>query len=189
MRRIVIGAVIALIIIGIGAAAYFRANSSQTDPKTTALLGKKSAFLPVDACDILSEVIAKQVLGNDINKVSTNSNAVNSADMIVSTCIYTTKFTPTASSTVPKVSGANVLVRAAKTQTGADSNKTQFLGYNGSDVQKVDGIGDSAFYNKDFMQLNVLKGNNWYTVSFYRDSLSNSTLEGDKALAEKLNFQ
>ena len=75
-----------------------------------------------------------------------------------------------------------------KNQAGITWVKTAFNNQV-SGTQDVKGIGDKAFYNTQFKQLHVLKGNNWYDITSFKDSITNSSLETDKAAALKLHFQ
>ena len=83
---------------------------------------------------------------------------------------------------------ASLMLRVAKTPAGAQSNKAQFSSRDASD-KSLPGIGDAAFYNDSFRQLHVLKGNNWYIITAYKDSLTNGSLESDEQIASKLKYQ
>ena len=44
-------------------------------------------------------------------------------------------------------------------------------------------IGDKAFFNPQFLQLNILKGGNWYIASSYSGRPTSATIESDTQLA------
>ncbi len=189
MKKYVIGGLIALLFIGGGIGAYLiLTNQSRVNApvvSTTSSDGTTKLSV-VDACDILSEEVVKENVGQAVEKVSTPQTAVATADIAISNCNYVTR--PPKGSTEVKLSGVSLLVRVAKTTAGGESNKVSFMD-KPSDVENVDDIGDDAFYNPQFRQLHVLKGNNWYIITAYKDSILNSTLESNKTLAKKLNFQ
>lgn len=81
-----------------------------------------------------------------------------------------------------------ILVRVAITSAGAKTNKDQFGDLRPKGVQDVSGLGDSAYYNVEFGQLNVLKGGNWYIITSYSGSLK-GTLDANKLLADKLTLK
>lgn len=197
MKKVIIGIIIAIIFIAGGAGAYviFKAGTNPTadQPSSDATIKSSSAstFGTVDACSVLTTDIAKSLLGNDVSKGSTPSSNVSTATIGVSNCSYLKQESPTVdNSGQPKISGANLLVQYARDDTGANTNKTQFQsGLSSSEIQKVNGIGDAAFYNPQFKQLHVLKGSNWYIITYYKDSILNSTLESDKEMAQKLQFK
>jgi hypothetical protein len=190
MKKVVVGVLIALLFIAGGAGAYLvLTNQQKVNDTTGTQSNSSSSSSTVNACDVLTEKIVKDVVGQDVQKVAAPAATLGNADNTISSCNYITKLnTSTSTAEGPKLSGASLLVYVAKTKAGAESNKTQFSQL-GSEVQKVDGVGDAAFYNPQFRQLHVLKGSNWYVVTSYKDSILNSTLESNKALAQKLKFE
>ncbi len=183
-------AIAAVVIIAGGAAAYLLLakpgaldnKSKSSDSVTVAPLSK------VTACDILTEDIAKSILGAEVNQPDGSIGDISTSDISITNCNFTTKIASTDTASLPKASGVSVLARVAKTQAGATENKDQFKN-RPSDVEDVPGIGDSAFYNPPFRQLNVLKGNNWFIVTYYVDTYTNASLETNKQLAQKLQFK
>jgi hypothetical protein len=192
MKKII--AIVIIIILAVGTVgAYFYINSnvqkraSGTDATVETTAGNYNA---VDACSVLTPDIAKQTLGSNITKASTPNSTVSSSDITVSTCSYISNAVPTGDVVAtPKSSGVWLIVRSAKSAAGADSNKAQFLSDKPSNVKPIDGLGDGAFYNDQFRQLNVLKGNNWYIITAYKDSVLNGSLDSNKAVAAKMNFK
>ncbi|MCA9327277.1 hypothetical protein KDA14_01990 [Candidatus Saccharibacteria bacterium] len=194
MRKAIIISIAIITLAGIGVGAFFLfvkpsdGNSSSDQSSLNSSGNTKVTYVPIDACDVLTEGIAKQVIGNNIQKTSASSNTITTADIVVSSCNYLTQLSPADTSSVPKISGASLLVRVAKTSVGAESNRAQFL-IKDKEVQTVDDLGDDAFYNPAFRQLHVLKGNNWYIITAYKDSITNSSLDINKKLAQKLTFR
>lgn len=137
----------------------------------------------IDACTILTEGIAKQVLGDGAtkgNEVDGNSTD----DIAVSNCNYTAQ-----GATIAQMKGAGVLVRTGITQTGKESNISEFRSSPADDTQEVDGLGDEAHFNASMGQLNILKNGNWYIVSNYTGTNpTKATLEQVKQLADLLEF-
>lgn len=189
MKKVIIAVVAIVVIVGGGAAAYFFFVKSGDNSSSSASSGATAAapLSSVTACDVLTEDVAKAILGTDISKPDGSIGDISTADIAVTNCNYTTNIHATSSS-VPKASGVSVLARVAKTEAGATSNKEQFQS-KPAGVEDVNGIGDNAFYNPAFRQLNVLKGNNWYIVTYYIDSITNANSDTDKQLAQKLQFQ
>ena len=193
MKKVIIIVISVLVVGGLGVGAFFffnktPGNNSSSNPLSLISGDSEVNFTEIDACDILTEDIAKEVIGNNIISTSTGSNKVATNDIVVSSCNYTTSVTTDNGSETPKVSGANLLIRIAKTSVGAESNKSEFITKD-ADVENVEGIGDDAFYNPSFRQLHVLKGNNWYIITAFKDAITNGSLDSNRKLAEKLNFQ
>lgn len=196
MKKIIIGIVIAAVFTAGGAGLYiiFKAGQNQTvDPKYDAAknvkIDPKLQYGPINACDVLTEEIAKSLLGDNLNKGSAPADSVTTASIGISNCGYIKQETP-AGSAEPKISGASLLVQFAKDATGAALNKNQFeSGILNADVKKISDVGDSAFYNPQYRQIHVLKGSNWYIVTHYKNSILNSSLETDLELAKKMQFK
>lgn len=195
MRKAIIITIAIITLAGIGVGAYFAfikpADSNSSSGKSSGSNSSgstKVTYVPIDACDVLTEGIAKEVIGSNLQKTSASSNTITTADIAVSSCNFLSKLDPSDTSDVPKISGASLLVRVAKTSVGAESNRAQFL-IKDKDVQAIAGIGDDAFYNPAFRQLHILKGNNWYIITAYKDSITNSSLDINKKLAQKLTFR
>lgn len=168
-------------------------NTTVTDTKTgqsTDVKTGSNAIIAVVACDILTEATAKNILGDAAAKGDLPAGSqVSTKDLSVSSCIYTAKIDPAAAVRISNTKGVSVLVRAAKTNSGAASNKAQFGSAKPAGVQDVAGIGDAAFFNPQYGQLNVLKGGNWYILSNYSGSTTGGTLESNKKLADLLELK
>jgi hypothetical protein len=193
MNKGVIGIVIAVVFI-IGGVAYTFLTTNHNKPSQILSTSSKngsattSQLTTLTACDVLTEDIAKSILGDNIDQQDPSLGSANTPDLAVSTCAYSTKITSSSTGTAPKSDGINVLARIAITQAGADSNESQFEGL-AMGQQEVKNIGDKAFYAPTFRQLNVLKNNNWYILTSYKDSPANATFDTDKILAEKLHYK
>lgn len=191
---ILIGAVIV-----IGGAAFVITRGSDNNSvkvinsstgKSQEIKTDSSALVSVDACEVLTDSVAKQILGENAQKGDTQSGNASSSDVSVSNCVYTVKTVTTGSvlEQARSTEAVGVLARAAKSQTGADSNKSQFASAKPSGVQDVSGYGDKAFWNPKFGQLNILKANNWYIVSHYKGlNATEGTLDQAKQLADAIN--
>lgn len=190
MNKLIVAIVGGVIVIGGG--VYFVTKGSDDKPATgqsqTVATGS-DVLVAVDACDVLTDSVATQVLGAGATKGDTSAGNASSADVTVSNCAYTLKST-TGGSALAQVQGthaAGLLVRAAKSQTGADSNKAQFGSAKPSGVEDVSGYGDKAYWNPQFGQLNILKNGNWYILTNYvGTNPTKGTLDQAKQLADAL---
>jgi hypothetical protein len=188
-RNTIIAAIVALIIIvGIGIYMLFGGSepSKSSEDTTTASVASTQSS-PVAACDILTKTIAKAAIGDNLSDTPPASGSSSSDDLSVTNCTYTTK--ANASTTPIKISGVSLLVRSGLTTAGIASNTQAFTASRPDDAQNIMNIGDRAFYSPRYRQLNVLKGNNWYILMLYKDSVTNSSLASTKALAQKLSFK
>lgn len=146
----------------------------------------KSEFSSPQACDALTLEQAKAVLGQDARAADISLPSASSDDIEVSQCLYEQPAGITIES-IKAQKQASLLVRGAKTNSGADSNTSVFKGANKpANVQEVGGYGESAFWNPEFGQLNVLKNNNWYILSVGPSNPADKKLEDAKTLADNL---
>lgn len=158
--------------------------------KSTKVATGESAIINVDACEVLTDGIAQQILGAAAKKGDTSAGNASSESVSVSNCVYTLR--PETGTIVEKSAntrGVAILARSAKDKTGGESNKAQFGPAKPAGVEDVSGIGDAAFWNPKFGQLNVLKGNNYYIVSSYKGRATQGTLEMAKELARLVTFK
>jgi hypothetical protein len=147
------------------------------------------ATIAIDACDVLTAGVARSILGEGAIKGDTSAGRASNDAVSVSMCTYYRKIDPLAGD-VNNTNGVSILVRAARNETGAKSNKAQFTTGKPKNVTDVSGLGDKAYYNRELKQLNVLKGSNLYIVSSYEgDVTTGASLSLDKQLAEKLHFR
>ena len=161
--------IVAIVIVG--GAIY-----TMTQPKAEAPAGDKvqlerdaSAGNTKKACEIFTPKVAKDILGASAKKseVASSDNQSSTENIIVSNCGYE------AGTTL-----ANILVRGAKRQEaystnifGFDSTRTQGMDDKKAKSVTISGLGDQAFYNPDFKQVNVLvnKGQYWLIVQVGQD--------------------
>lgn len=196
MNKTLIAIIGAVIIVGGGAAFLITRNNNNSATVTNTSTGQSqevktgdAAIVVVDACDVLTEQAAKQVLGDGAKKGDTQAGNASSDDVSVSNCVYTYKPVTTGSALqqVQSTQAAGVLVRSAKTSAGTESNKAVFTTQKPAGVEDVSGYGDMAFWNPKYGQLNILKGGNWYIVSHYTGvSATKGTLEQAKQLADAI---
>lgn len=183
-KLLVIVAAAVILVGGVFMLTSKKAESPSTDSTTSESTSSDSKSAGIDACSILTESIAKQVLGNDATK-GTEPSGASSDDVAVSNCTYLSN-----GSKLTEIKGANVLVRTGLTNAGKESNKSQFGSGAPAGSQHVDGFGDDANFYPAFGQLNVLKNGNWYIVSNYTGTNpSKATLDEVKALATRLQFK
>lgn len=166
---VALAAVIAVVVLNNQKTAAPDSNSQPTNSST------KQTYSSPQACDVLTLDVAKKisagVAANDTQAADTNTDSI-----VVSNCNY---YDATA-----KISIA-LLVRGAKDETGANSNKAQFDTLP-SGAQSVSGYGDKAYWDVNFGQLNILKNNNWYILSSGPATPSSRTLDAAKLLADSI---
>lgn len=159
-------------------------HNDQIQPASTAK--KQSAEVPAkkQACEIFTLADAKQLLGDNVKGGATPADT-SSQDVDVSTCNYLQDLS---SSNVPVSSGksATLTVKIPKTPNGIKSNQGQFGLIKPSDVMDVSGYGDSAYWDTEHGQLNILKNNTWYILSNGPASPSSRTLDDAKQMADLL---
>jgi hypothetical protein len=118
-------------------------------------VAKGGEFEEHKACDVLTVAIARQILGPDA-MTGTAPPSASTSSVSVTNCSY---YSPKSTKAV------TILARSALDQDGAASNAAQFGSSLPSGATKVKGLGDDAYWNPAFRQLNVLKHNNWYILT------------------------
>lgn len=179
-KKKIILAVVVTCVVAAGFGVYIFKNRSNDDqPTPAATLNSQLA----KACDILTEDIAKSVLGGTVSKGDEAGSATSSSDDIaVSQCSYTQVSGETVVS-ADSVRSANLLIRSARTETGKQANYDAFSeGKTPQNVEIVEGYGTKAFWNPDFGQLNVFDEGNWYIIEF------GSTIPSSRTLNDTKNF-
>lgn len=175
---------LALILIAAAAGATilakkeFKDHGNKTAPIATANKISKNR-----ACHTFSLDDAKRLMRN---AVKSNQNPIyeSSSDLEVSTCTYTEQ---TTSAAVPGRKSASLLIRYPKTDKGALSNRNEFGPLRPAAVQTVSSYGDSAYWDPSHGQLNILKNDIWYVVSYGQAAPSARTLDQAKELANLLS--
>ncbi len=133
------------------------------------------------ACDVLTVRVARGLLGSVARQASPAPDAGSGA-VTVSTCTRTNRAT-----NVRKARTASLLMRVAKTETGAKSNETVF---DSSSIPKgarmVEGYGEKAFWNPAYGQLNILERGNWYILAVGPVDPQKHTLKETEKLADAI---
>lgn len=138
---------------------------------------------PAKACRIFTLPDAKKLLGESA-KGGTNPAYTSSADLDVSTCSYSQG--QGTSAAVSSLRSATLLLREPKSASGSSSNRNQFGPLRPQNSQDVSGYGDSAYWDTQHGQLNILKNDKWYILSFGPVTPANRTLEHTRQLADLL---
>lgn len=163
---VVLGVLIVIIMV-----TFFVYNSS---PKLT--------YQPANACDLFTPIEAKELLGE--NKINSNVNTpVASGNTAISRCGYTDGNPDTDNMVV-----AAIVVRSAVNDKGIEKNKNDFAASKpASGTVDVNDLGDSAYFNKQLGQLNVLSRRNWIIFSYGIGSApETNTLSSAIELANKV---
>jgi hypothetical protein len=186
-KNSIIGLIIVIITVGGVISFLLLGRDDGILPTSTSQESSETSLDTVKACDILTKDVVTEMIGDNLTDTNPASAEAVGNDILVTNCTYTTK--ADASSIPVKISGANLLVRSAQTIDGSKSNEDSFTTSRPTDAQDIDGYGDSAFYSSQYRQLNVLKGNNWYILTVYKDNITNTTVELTTEMAQKLEFK
>ena len=118
-------------------------------------------YKPTDACAMLTPVKAEQLLGEKVYSVDTKGSLV-SGNIATSKCSYTDQNHDTS-----KLLVAALAVRSGVNDKGVQQNKTDFFARRpATDMETVNNLGDSAYFNPILGQLNVLSGRQWIIISY-----------------------
>jgi cytoskeletal protein RodZ len=153
-------------------AALSKSQTSKTQSKTTKSPTKTSNQTPSTnksagvgtsnsnvaantACKLLSPSVATQTLGTSAAaSTPSDTSALVTPDTSLGACAYT---------------GSNetvqLIVRTPKNSLGASENATHFGSEKPANATSVSGYGQSAYWDPDAKQLNILANNNWYIIS------------------------
>lgn len=193
-RKAVLVIILTVLVI-VGAAVSSRLLSKKADikpsPETPAFKSRSSesnfienkspentAAVDRSACDIFSLEDAKKILGPNVkNEVSDTIMPKNSEHIVISTCSYSSE--PNAGSSSRT---ASLLVRKALNAEGSANDKAQFGPNKPSTAQDIFGYGEAAYWNSDFRELNILKGDVWYIIT------AGSTVATERKLEDALNI-
>ena len=142
----------------------------------------KVVYQPTKACELLTVKEARELMGNNVLNSSIKNPDI-SGDTATSNCGYTDGNPDTNNMTV-----AAIIVRSGINDKGIAQNKTEFTsGKPVKDVEVVQNVGESAYFNKERGQLNVLDGNNWIILSYGPGaSPQTNTIENTLKLASKV---
>ncbi len=171
-KELIIGGIVIIVaMVIIGAIAIFIHNTTT-----------KIDYQPAIACELFTLDEAKELMGaNSIGSGVTEPTL--SGNLSTSKCGYTDGNVDTANLVV-----AAIIVRSGVNDKGVTQNKEEFeSGRPLDNVQLVNGVGDSAYFNEANGQLNILDGYNWVIVSYGpgSDPVAN-TLEDSVELAKKV---
>jgi hypothetical protein len=169
------GAVVA-VVLAVNDAKDDKSKSTSSSDLAVSLNSKK-------ACSIFTLADANQVL-NNAARGGVSPPESSSDDLAVSECVYAQSAGPSAP--VSSTKSAILLVRAPKTEAGSQSNNDQFHDLRPSVTQDVGGYGDSAYWDPQHGQLDILKHNTWYILSNGPITPSARTLDEAKQLADLL---
>jgi hypothetical protein len=174
-----------VVLVGVAVAVVaMKGSDSSENTATTSTATKKSTYSYPKACEVLTEAVAKQLLGNLIAGGDA-TGSTSSDDIEVSNCNYVRKLADNAPiSELSTVESLGLLVRGAKTADGAASNEAQFTTNKPAGVQDVSSYGDKAYWDASMGQLSVLKNHNWYIISYGKTKMTDRTLEHTKVFAD-----
>jgi len=142
----------------------------------------KIIYKPADACKLFTPLKAEDLLGNKVIDLGTNSPVV-SGNLATSQCSYTDT-NPIENDLIV----AAVAIRSGVNNEGVKQNNADFTAAKPTTgVQNVSNLGDSAYFNQSLGRLDILKGRNWYILSYGVGSTPQSnTLANDVTLANKI---
>lgn len=134
---------------------------------------QKYAFEPVDACNLLTEDIAKELLGEKVIGI-TSGEPETENNIATSQCSYSDS---NPNEDLMKVAAVSIM--SPRNANGKETIKTGFESAKSSSaVQAVLDIGDSAFFDKSLGQLNVLQKNLWIRFSVGTgESIESTTID------------
>jgi hypothetical protein len=184
MRRFWAYLLAIILVAGAAVAVVFATkNSKSHDDKVNNAPAAKTVPKPTtkNACTIFTLADAKQLLG-DTAKGGSNPVFDSSADFDVSTCTYTQD--QGANAPVSSRKSSTLQVQAPKTDIGIASNQKEFGPLKPAGVQDITGYGDQAYWDPEHGQLNILKNNIWYIVSYGPSTPSSRTLDQTKQLID-----
>lgn len=142
----------------------------------------KYTYQPAKACDMFTPAKAQDLLGERVISVDTKAPAV-SGDTAVSKCSYTDS-----NPVKDRMMVAAIAVRTGINDDGVNQNKKDFAtSESNNETETVKNVGDSAFFNKQLGQLNILKGPNWIILSYGVGSTPQAnSLDQSTELAKKI---
>ena len=177
MAVVLVGAAVAAVVIATKNSHSHDDKLSTDVPQTT----KKTDFK--EACEVFTLADAKSLLGDNAKGGETGPE-LSSDDLAVSTCTYTQDAGSNAPISTSK--SATLLVRAPKTSKGTISNQNEFGPLKPAAVQAVEGYGDKAYWDAPHGQLNILKNNVWYVLSYGPATPADRSLDQARQLADSL---
>lgn len=139
-------------------------------------------YKPSNACDFLTMQEAQSLLGDRTMK-SNVGPPVQSNNVSLSRCGYTN-----GSGDENTLIVAAIIVRSGVNDKGVEQNKSEFIaGRPTKGVETVTNLGNSAYFNQQNGQLNILNGRDWIIVSYGTGSNpQDNSVEDAVALARKI---
>jgi hypothetical protein len=144
-------AILAIIVVAGILVALFMYN----DPSS------KIVYQPVKACDLLTPTKAQALLGDHMVGVDKNAPTI-TENVATSKCSY-----GDGNLDANQVTVAAVAVRTGINDAGVKQNKAEFTASKpGDHAQDVKNVGETAYFNNENGQLNILDGRDWLIVSY-----------------------
>ncbi len=120
----------------------------------------KIVYQPANACEVFTNAEARELLGESTLASNAKDPSV-AGNLATSNCGYTD-----GNPNLDNMVVAAVIIRSGINDEGVEQNKREFsAGRPTENVEIVEEIGDSAYFNQSLGQLNVLKGRDWYILS------------------------
>ena len=118
-------------------------------------------YQPAKACDLLTTEEAQDLLGDRVISTERNKPTL-TGNAATSKCSYTDE-----NPDQNRMIVAAIAVRSGVNDKGVKQNKADFgIAKTGKDVEVVKDLGDSAYFNRDLGQLNILDGRKWIILSY-----------------------
>lgn len=153
-----------IIIVAIGGGIYLVTQKDDKGGSTTSTVAtgdQADAGATKAACDIFTDAVAKQVLGEGAVKSEVPGGGAASTETVsVTQCMYEV-------GEGRDITVANLLVRAAKNKDAYESNRFGFEStktQGGSPAEDIGGLGQAAYFNTSFKQTNVLVNDGQYWI-------------------------
>lgn len=183
-KNVLIGAIIAVVVVAGGAIFYMNMNgsgnsSSSSSDSSSVKSGKK--YSAIKACDLFTLAEARQLMGVNAGD-GVPSPPPSTDDVSVDTCSYSNN-----AKNVSEMRIATIMVRAALTDVGMDSNKDAFKEGGAAypaGATTVEGYGEKAYWDNTTRQLAILKDNVWIGIVYGDANPSTNTLDDAKKVAD-----
>lgn len=132
-------------------------------------------YKPADACKLFTPAEAEDLLGSHVSNVEA-SKPVISGDVATSQCGYGDTNTDQSQRKV-----AAVAVQSGVNDKGVKQNKADFntKKANNKNITAVQSLGDDAYFNHVNGQLNILKGRQWFIISYGVGTTPQNNTVGD----------
>lgn len=136
-------------------------------------------YQPADACKLFTPAEAQDLLGDKVISLNTDTPIL-SGNVATSKCSYTDTNPDSQAMLV-----AAVAIRSGVNNKGVQQNKAEFASNKSrKDVTAIQSLGDSAYFNPQLGQLNILDGRNWVIISYGAGAAPTSnTIEDTLTLA------